>query len=182
MRNVLANFFLLLFGLTLFSCDETKDLLDVEFDTTISTKLPVAAATTDEGTYSILLDATVDSEIQKYAEKIKKYEVKELWIAVENYSTPLASEEIYFNGDLGFSSKSASTPASTCAISNLNITHVAATGDFAINSCSAILSDIATAFTGDNAVKVYLVGAVNKAPVSFDLKVTVKVGVTANPL
>ena len=47
----------------------------------------MVATTTDEGTYSILLDATVDSEIQKYAEKIKKYEIKELWIAVENYST-----------------------------------------------------------------------------------------------
>jgi hypothetical protein len=181
MKRAFINLLLLSSGFIFFTCDKAKDLIDVEFETDITTTLPVAATDTDEGTYSILLDATVDSEIQQYADKIKKYEIKELWIAVENYTASTQSE-IYFNGDLGFSSKSEGQPASSCSISSLNITHVAGTGDFEINNCNTTLSDIATALTNDNAVKVYLVGAFTDSPVAFDLKITIKVEVTASPL
>ena len=164
-----------------FACDKVEELADINFNTTVTTTLPVAAINTDEATYSILLNATSDPEIQKYADKIKKYEITELLVAVENYSAA-TTDEIYFNGDLGFGTINSTQAASTCSISNLNVTHVKGTGDFAFNACNSILPDIADMLTADNAAKVYLSGAFTKAPLSFDLNITAKVKVTANPL
>jgi hypothetical protein len=178
--NKLAKF-LLPMVLILGSCEETKDLLDVNFDTTLTKTIPVAAASTDEMTTFVTLDATSDPEIMKYASKIKSYEISELTFAVENYNTTITSE-IYFNGVIGFSLIGESSPTKTCAISPLNITHVAGTGSFTVNPCTSLANDIAELFAEDNAVKIYLKGAFTKAPLSFDFIVTVKAKVTANPL
>jgi hypothetical protein len=172
---------ILFLGIVICSCDKAEELTDVSFNTTVATTLTVTGANTNESTYSIVLDATSDAEIGKYANKIKKYEVTELLIAVNNYSSATTAE-IYFNGDLGFGAKNSSQPTATCSISNLNITHVAGTGDFSFNNCNAILSDIGDLLLEDNAVKIYLKGTFDKAPLTFNLKVTAKLRITANPL
>ncbi len=179
MKNLskLALLFMLFFG----SCDSVEDLADVSFESTLSKTIPVAAASTDEMTTFVTLDATSDPEIMKYASKIKSYEISELTFAVENYNTTISSE-IYFNGVIGFSKVGESSPTKTCAISPLNITHVAGTGSFTVNPCTSLANDIAELFSEDNAVKIYLKGAFTKAPLSFDFIVTVKAKVTANPL
>lgn len=168
---------LLLFG----SCDSAEDLADVNFETTLTKTIPVTVVFTDEMTAFVTLDATSDPEIMKYASKIKSYEISELTFAVENYNTTITSE-IYFNGVIGFSKIGESSPTKTCAISPLNITHVAGTGSFTVNTCTSLANDIAALFTNDNAVKIYLKGTFTKAPLSFNFVVTVKAKVIANPL
>lgn len=163
------------------SCDEAGDLADVTFSTELSKTLPVAVVNTDGNSYSVLLDATSDGEIAQYADKIKSFEIKKLYIAVENYNAP-DDDEYYFNGTLGFSSKGETAPEATCNISPLNITHVKNTGRFEINNCNDILADVSSMLLDENAAKVYLNGSFTKAPFQFDLVVTVELNVTANPL
>jgi len=176
----LVNF---LFPITLLlgGCEKTQDLLDVNFDTTLTKTIPVVVTTTDEMTTFVTLDATSDPEIMKYASKIKSYEITELTFAVENYNTAILSE-IYFNGVVGFSNIAESSPAKSCSISPLNITHVAGTGSFSVNPCTTLANDLAKLFAEDNAVKIYLKGLFTNAPLSFNFIVTVKAKVTANPL
>jgi hypothetical protein len=172
---------ILFLSVVFMTCDKVEELTDVNFNTTVTTTLTVTAVNTNESTHSIVLDAASDAEIQKYASKIKKYEVTELMVAVQNYSSATTAE-IYFNGDLGFGAKNSTQPSTECSISNLNITHVAGTGDFALNNCNSILSDIGELLIVDNAVKIYLKGTFSQAPLTFNLKVTAKVKITANPL
>lgn len=164
------------------SCDKASELTDVSFSTTLSQTLPVAVTGTSETTASILLDAAAaDPEIQKYASNIKQYEITKLTFAIENYQSTLP-DEIYFDGVFGFSKKTESAPTATCSISPLNVTHFAGTGDFNVGNCDAILTGISAIFTSDNAVKLYMTGTFTKAPLSFNLKVTAQVKVTASPL
>ncbi len=171
----------LLYILFFSSCESVEELADVNFDTTLTKTIPVAAGTTDEMTTFVTLDATSDPEIMKYASKIKSFEITELTFAVENYNTAILSE-IYFNGVFGFSKVSDSSPTKTCGISPLNITHIAGTGSFTVNPCTALANDLANVFTEENSAKIYLKGAFTQAPLSFNFVVTVKAKVTANPL
>ena len=181
MKKSAINFLSAILISALFSCDEVEQLADINFSTTLVKSLPVAVISTNEMTVSIVLDATTDPEIKKYADKIKKYEITEILFAIENYDAP-TNDEIYFDGNFGFSKKSENKTTSSCAISPLNVTHVAGTGDFTISTCDAIANGISTVFTADNAVKIYITGTFTNAPLSFDVKVTIKVEITANPL
>lgn len=164
-----------------FSCDEVEDLADIDFTTTLEKTIAVTVPTTDEMTVSVVLDATSDPEILQYADKIKEYEVTELFFAIENYIAQ-TEDEIYFNGTFGFSDLAGNQATSTCSVSPLNVTHWVGTGNFDLSTCNTIIAEISDVFTVDNGVKIYLTGTFTEAPFSFDLKVIVKVKVTANPL
>ena len=170
-----------LVSLSFISCEETKDALDVTFDTEVTGTLKVVATNTDESTHSLVLDATTDNEIQKYASKIKSYQVQELALAVENYSAASTADN-YLIGDLGFSGITDSQPKAKCSFSNLNVKHISSTGYSTYNDCNKTVDQIAAALITDNAVKTYLTGTFTVAPCQFDLKVRVKLKVTANPL
>ncbi|MDZ7605839.1 MAG: hypothetical protein U5K79_09700 [Cyclobacteriaceae bacterium] len=173
--------FLLPIFLLLGGCETTKDLLDVNFDTTLTKTIPVVVTSTDEMTTFVVLDATTDPEIMKYANKIKSYEITDLKFAIENYNTSITSE-IYFNGVVGFSDISAGTLEKSCPLSPVNITLFAGTGDFAVQPCTNLANDLAELLAAENALKIYLKGTFSQAPLTFNLLVTVKVKIIANPL
>jgi hypothetical protein len=181
MKRISIFILLLLVSLSFTSCDQAKDALDVNFDTEVTGTMKVVATNNDDNTYTLLLDVTTDSEIQQYASKIKNYEVEELALAVENYSST-SQDDNYFNGNLGFSATADSQPVSTCSFSNLNVKHIAGTGYATYNDCNNLLDQIATTLTEENAAKIYLVGSLTVAPSQFDMLVRVKLKVTANPL
>lgn len=167
--------------LFLFSCDEIKDLVDITFDTTLEQAMPVAVVSTNQMSTSIVLDATVDPEIEQYKNNIKDYEITKLQFAIENYVAP-TEDEIYFNGVIGFGSKSSTSPTSSCNIEFYNITHVADTGPSEFTECTQKANEVADLLLTDNGLKIYMVGTFSRAPVTFDLKVTIDVEITANPL
>ena len=174
-------YYILPLAISFFACDTAEDLTDVEISTTLVKTMPVAVISTDEMTTSIVLDATSDPEIRKYASKIKKYEITELTFAIENYSAPTEAE-IYFNGEIGFSQNSQNEASTTCAVSPLPITNFAGNGSFPLSTCDAILDGISDVMVNNNAAKIYLTGSFTKEPVTFDLVVSIKMKVTANPL
>lgn len=181
MKRIIGIFTVSIFIITSIGCDEVKELTNIDFSVTLQKVLPVDVASTNEMTNSILLDATTDPEIQEYINNIEGYEITELKFAIENYQED-TEKEIYFNGQIGFSSKTANAATTSCAVSNLPVTNFANTGDFELSTCTQILSDISAILTADNAVKIYLTGTFSGAPLSFDLKTTTKVKVTARPL
>lgn len=180
MKKLLFLFIFAISGLFL-ACDNVKDQADITFETDVVTTWAVSASNSNVQTLTIVADATTDSEISKYADKITNYEVSEVWFAIDNYSSDQPGE-IYFNGDLGFGSKTGSAADATCSVSNLNITHWSGTGEFQFNDCQSTIPAISNALSNDNAVKVYMIGSFTKAPLSFTLKVRMKMKVTANPL
>ena len=163
------------------SCDKVDDLPDIDINATLSETLQIVVPNTNEMSTSTVLDATTNSDVNKHLDKIKKYEITELLFAIENYAAP-NEDEIYFNGEIGFSKKTENRASVSCPVSNLPVTNFAGTGDFELSTCSDVLNDISAILTADNAVKVYMTGSYTKAPASFDLKVTVKVKITASPL
>ncbi len=182
MKRFAINFFPAFIILAFFSCDELDNLADISFNSTLEKTLSVVVVSTNEMTTSIELDATTaDSEILKYADKIKNYEVTELLFAIENYND-VTEDEIYFDGTIGFSDLTDNQASSTCSISPLNVTHFDGTGNFPVTACTALINEISDVFTANNGVKLYMTGTFTDAPLEFDLKVTVTVKITANPL
>lgn len=178
MKSLGLTLFSALLLLTFYSCDNSDESKEVIVNSSLIKSLSVSVPNTNEMTFSVVLDATTDAEIAKYADKITKYEISELLFAVENYTSPIA-DEIYFNGDIGFGNKSQSQAVTSCLLSPYNITHVANTGDSPISTCNMKTNEIANILLEDNAIKIYMTGAFTKAPCSFDLKVTIKMKVTA---
>lgn len=178
------SFFTILPALLLFmifSCDSVEKLTEIDFPVTLSQTLPVVVTNTNEMTTTVVLDATTNSEIAKYLDNIKGYEITELLFAIENYQAP-NEDEAYFNGTIGFSKKAENQPTSSCPAENIPITHWAGTGDFEVVKCTSVVNEISAILTADNAVKIYVSGIYTKAPLSFDLKITTTVKVTATPL
>ena len=151
---------------------------DIEINASLAESVRVTVAGTGITMASALLDATTNDEIANNSGNIVSYEVKQIKFAVLNYDAP-TEDEIYFSGDIGFSSSMANQPEYTCSISPLNVTHVAGTGDFGINPCNTLLTDLSTILLEDNKMKLFMTGTYTKAQVSFDLRVTVIITVIA---
>jgi hypothetical protein len=164
-----------------FSCGSDGEALpDIELNKVLEKSIPVSVITTNEMTVTVVLDATKDTEISKYENKIKNYEITSLEFAIENYSSPL-SDEVYFNGTIGFSKQEAVFPSFECSVSSMPVTHWAGTGNFNIGNCDKLTEQLATILKGENAVKMYLTGTFTKEPLTFDLKVIADTKITANP-
>ena len=164
-------------------CDEVTQLADLDFPVTLSESIPVDAQDTQEYTSTIVLDATTDPDIKEYVNNIKSYEVTKLTFAIENYSSSVQGD-INFSGYIGFGSKGSNQPAETCPANNIPVTVWATTnkGMFELDNCTMLSNRIGQFLKNENAVKIYMSGTFTDAPVSFDLKVTATVKVTANPL
>jgi len=93
MKNI--YFVLLVFALSLFSCDKIEDANTIEFDTTLSMNIPVAVVETNA---SIQKSASADfafsetqttklsdiSEIADYLNKLKSIDINELELVIGN--------------------------------------------------------------------------------------------------
>jgi hypothetical protein len=89
MKTTIQSFFMLCIVAGMVSCESIKNLADVEFDTSMNTDLNVAVdqpmkSTLDGYTFakSATLDPTSDPEVKKYADKIKKYDIKSMTVTV----------------------------------------------------------------------------------------------------
>ena len=165
----------------LWGCSKSSEPGTVQFETTLTTNVHVSetsSATDQDISVSALLDATTDPQIQQYASNIESYTVDSVVFAIVNYSSSL-SDEIYFGGDFGFGNASASSPAATCSVNHLPVTHVEGTGFFPLMPCTSITGDIANILGQGTSLKIFMDGALTKAPVSFTVQVKLKVQVKA---
>ncbi len=176
---------LFILSLNFSSCEEANQLTGVNFDTDLVFTVPVAELNNGSDisySTSLLLDAATNPDIKKYANKIRSIEVLMMEFAIEDYTT-IINDEIYLkNGSFGLSDQSSTKAQASCNVDALPITHWAGTGYFKVDSCNSTLNSIGSYLTKDQMVKIYVDGILTKAPVSFNLKVHMKVRVVADAL
>lgn len=146
----------------IFHVDETADLSNVTY-----------------GDLEILDAADVNSDFEKYKDKIKSITVNEVTYEVMNHT--VGTTTIFTNGNIGFS---ASTGASATSVASLGIENIKAAEGQVKNLpfSQPGLNEIGTLLKDDKTVNVYLYGTFSKTPVKFDVKVKVMVSMTADAI
>jgi hypothetical protein len=165
------------------SCDLFDKVDDVSFDIELSHTFNVDETVIGGSkTYSkveILDAAKLNSDFNKYKDKIKSITVTGVTYEVSNYTT--AKSVIFTNGKIGFSS---STGTSASSVASLGVEDVkAAVGqvkNLAYNQ--AALDEISTTIKNDKKANIYLNGTFSETPVKFDVKVIVKATLVADAL
>jgi hypothetical protein len=172
-------------GLVFLGCNQVNELAAVDFNTELNFSVGVTELSAGDNinyNESLILDASANPEIKKYGSKIRSIEVQSMEFAIDDYTT-IVTDEIYLNDAVfGFGDKSSIDPEATCNVDALPVTHWAGTDYFKFDSCNGTLNAIENALSKDQFVKVFIKGTLTKAPVSFSLKVRMKVRVTATPL
>jgi hypothetical protein len=180
---IFRHVFTIALALVLFTgCDAVKELTTVDFNSTLEFVLNANESTAGENIVyetTLILDAAdADPEIADYADNIEDITVNSLEFSIDNYSGP--QDGVYLsNGVFGFADEGAAdfSPQSSCTVDNLLI--INSDAYFDIFTCNLILDKIAEQLIRDQAVKLFLEGTLQAAPVSFDLHIRMQVKVTA---
>jgi hypothetical protein len=163
------------------------DLFDKVDDVTVDVKLTHTfhvdeTKDANNVTYSdleILDAAKVNSDFEKYKDKIKSITVTGVTYEVQNHT--VGTTTIFTNGNIGFSS---STGTSASSVASLGVDNIKASEGQVknLNYNQAALDDIGNLLKDDKTVNLYLIGTFSKTPVKFDVKVTLSCAMTADAL
>ncbi|MGE0587249.1 MAG: hypothetical protein AB7O48_01640 [Cyclobacteriaceae bacterium] len=164
------------------SCDLFDKVDDVSFTADIKKSFNVSGA--EEGAYAdqIVLDATSDSEINKYKEKITDIEVNKVTYRVSNYSGP---DGATFDGEMLFdaSGGSASGSLGSVSISSVNLGTASSAGtEFELDLEQSEVDAIAAQLQDNNTVTATMDGTISAGPVSFTVEVVINAKITADAL
>ena len=161
---------------TFSSCDLLDTADDISFAATLPLDFSIDETAVNPGgmAYSDtkLLDATTNSEVAKYASKIKEFKVNKITYTISDVSDPSVT---FTNGSLKVSS-SGKTIATASSVSLSNTTETELTADLAgFNELAAKLLD-------DKKELVLLNGNFSKTPIAFKVRFNFYVTITANAL
>jgi hypothetical protein len=145
-----------------FKVNETKDANNVSYNH-----------------FEVLDAADVNSDFEKYKDKIKSITVTGVTYEVQEHT--VGTGTIFTNGNIGFSAASGSSATSVASLGVENIK--AAEGQVKnLIFNQAGLDEIGKLLKDDHTVNVYLIGTFSKTPVKFNVKVKVKASITADAL
>lgn len=171
--------------LVLLACDEVNELTTIDFNSTLNFVLNASETSTGQSipyNETVIFDATaVDADFDRYADNIEDIDITSLEFSIDNYSGP--QDGVYLSdGIFGWADVGASSFASesSCSVDNLLI--INSDAYFDVFPCNQILDRIAGHLVQEQAVKLFLQGTLQSAPVSFDLNVRMAVKVTARAL
>lgn len=166
------------------SCDLFDKVDDVTIVVTLDHTFHVneELESDDPVSYSLqeLLDAAdVNSDFEKYKDKIKTLTVTEVTYTVQNCNT---AGVIFTGGVAGFSAASVTTAPSQVA--SLGIEDIkAAEGDTKnLPYSQAALDQLSNLLKDDKQANVYLVGTLSETPAQFDVVLKIKASITADAL
>ena len=178
-----AKTFILLFliGTTFSACEKVKSLADVKFDSQLSADIDITvpaeglkSASTAGYNFSgqATIDPRSDSEIDKYFDKLKSFDIKEMKGTFKNVSDPVK----IMTGTVSVSSGStvASWPIADYEVANGN--------SIVLDNADGQWDKVNKILDGKNSFTAKIEGTTDKAGVSFTITVLIKVEVTANPL
>lgn len=130
------------------------------------------------GHVEILDAADVNSDFEKYKDKIQSVTVNSVTYEIMNVTV---GTPIFTNGNIGFSAANATSASSVASLGVENIK--AAEGQVKnLPFDQAGLNTIGTLLKDDKTVNIYLSGTFSKTPVKFDVKVKVKTSITADAI
>lgn len=127
----------------------------------------------------ILDAADVNSDFDKYKDKIKTITVNSITYEVMNHTE--GTTTIFTNGNIGYSAASGSSASSVASLGIQNIK--AAEGQVKnLDFNQTALNDMGTLLKNDKVLNLFLMGTFSKTPVKFDVKVKMKTSMTADAL
>lgn len=179
-----TTFFLLLGMLTLLAgCDLFNDLDDVSFDSTLSENIVVSESGTGTNVTNseiIVLDATIDPDINQYKDKIKGIKINKISYQVVSYS---ATDPISLSGTISFGESTTSSPTVVATVASLNLKEAFLNGTvYELPVQQADIDTISALLKDDKAVKIYLNSVLSKTPVAFTIELIMDVTVEADAL
>lgn len=181
-----TNFIILLstlFAITLISsCGLLDDAGDISFPSDLKKSIDVNETATGMNLpYSseILLDATADSEIKKYKDKIKSISVNSIKYKISNFTGTAGTT---FTGSMAFG-KAGQALTISSSLSNVDLQAASNSGaETEVALPQADIDKIAALLKDDKAVTISVSGTLSEAPTSFKLEIIVNAKITANPL
>ena len=181
LRSALAVCFA--FVMSSASCDLFDKVDDVTFDVELSHTFHVDASSTDPLVYlkkEVLDAADVNSDFNKYKDKIKAINVSSVTYVISNVQT---SGIIVTNGTVGYSAQTANT-ATSAQVASLGIESIDAamgqTKNLPFNQVA--LNELSTFLKDDKKINIYFGATLNQVPAEFDVLVVLKASITADAL
>lgn len=160
-------------------CDEVKSLLDVKFDAnyTVDLNMNVPAEGTTKSVQSTFqgsttIDPTSNSDVSKYLDLIKSWQVTKLTGTFKNVS----KEAVLENGTITFSSDAGKA---TWTFTNIAIKNG---GTFTLDNTDGQWDEVDKILNAKKAFTVSVQGKTNISGFTFTLSVAVNTQVVANPL
>ncbi len=149
-----------------FSCSD--DITEININSELKEEIDVAVdETTQNISYTTSIDAAQDSDILANLDKIKSYEIEEIYFNISNYDGP---DTANLSGSLSVGSGNSTF---TVDIPSLNI-KLFADDDYTIALNEEQLNALEALLLSSNELAVSFTGSVSEAPVSFKLIVTAK--------
>jgi hypothetical protein len=186
MKSHIRSFQVLALVLIAFSfsgCDLFKSADDVSFTSTLDQTFNIAEESeTDSKIFSsvIVLDATTDSEINRYKNKIKGFTVSKIKYKIKNLT---GNPSTFTNGKISFGAEGANSADVIANIASIDLVDANDNGtEFELAVDAAGVTKIQNYLKADKSVKIYLEGTLAPTPVYFDLQIYIDVKVEANVL
>jgi hypothetical protein len=163
-------------------CDKVNDLDDFEFHSDFEESISIVDPTPNgvDKAYKkdITVDATADSEVEKYKSKIKSFKIDKLSYTIDNSENP--TEGAKFSGTLGFSDSDGGSATVFTTLSDISLDDNTTVHEITLSD--ADLGKLASYLNTSKAFKIYVDGTVSKTPVNVMVNVKVEVTVVANAL
>jgi len=162
-------------------CDKVNDLDDFEFHGDFEESISmVDPATGENRAYSedITIDATTDSQIEKYKTKIKSFKIDKISYTLDDSENPTKGAK--FNGTMGFSDSDGGAATVLTTITNLDLDDHTTVHE--ITLAEADLQKLTGYLSTSKAMKIYVTGIVSKTPINVIVNVKIEVTVVANAL
>ena len=163
------------------SCDLFDKVDDVTFeialDHTFQVNETAEAQDVSYGLQELLDAASVNSDFDKYKDKIKSVTVTSVTYTIKNVET----EVIFSDGVIGFS---AATGSTATKVASLGVENIKAAENQVKNLPydQAAIDELSNLLKNDKKANIYLSGTLSETPAKFDVFVTVKASITANAL
>ena len=158
-------------GITFSSCEK----LDVDFDADYKTTLNINSQKSTAGSFSesATIDPLSNDDMAKYANKIKKIEVKEVIGVIKSINQPTVLETMQL---------SMTDSGATLAVWNFSNVDLFTGASLSIDNSTGQFDNMQQILNKKEVFTVEAVGSTSGDNVQFSLEITIKTTVTANPL
>jgi hypothetical protein len=158
-------------GIAFTSCEK----LDVDFDADYKTTLNIVSQKSTAGTFneSTTIDPLENSDMAKYANKIKSIEVKEVTGVIKSINQPTLLETMQL---------SMTAAGATPAVWNFSNVDLFTGASLTIDNSSGQFDNMKQILNKKEVFTVAATGSTTGDNVQFSLEITIKTKVTANPL
>jgi len=172
MRNTIKLLVVLLIAFTFNSCDDVKDLADVDFSTTIKENIDVSISESQEYISDEITLNIDNTDTHDYLDKLKSVKIKKLTYRYKNFS---GNEDCSMNVEISTDNVVFETKEFFIKQDVDNGTIYEITDVDKINA-------MATALKNNKEVSFKMEGEVTNGAANFTIEVTAELDIIANPL